>query len=374
MSRPQIIVNVEAAVQRRGAPTDTGVTFLVYAGASGPSTPTVCYSEADALTALVPAAQAAYVGDALNQGAPKVIVLRAAAVSPSAVTEAEWNAALAKLTAEYGPGQVIIPGVTGTPVSNALLAHAATFRRCVLLDAANNVTATTAATAAAAIAAADGAEFATIVVGWVNVPATGGTTRQVPGSVIAAGLAARGDAFAGHANNSPAFDQGRGAGVVSRGISTSVSFTPAELDTLADAGVTVIRDVRGVPTLWSWFSVSSDDSFRQLGWGRFAMQLSYGIGLLMEAFLGRQIDGRGLLFAEAAGAMSGYLLPFYNSTVPALFGDTASDAFAVDVAGVTTNADVVAGRLNAAVEVSLSAYTERVTVSVITNIAQGVAA
>ncbi|MBZ5736493.1 hypothetical protein K8Z61_18535 [Nocardioides sp. TRM66260-LWL] len=372
MSRPQIIVNVDAALQRRGTPTDTGTTFLVYAGASGPSVPTVCLSAQDALNASVPQAQADWVGDALSQGAPKVVVLRAAAVSPASVTEAEWTTALAKLSADYGPGQVVIPGVSGTPVYNALLAHAAAFRRCVLLDGAVNATASALTTAAAALSGANGSEFATIIGSWVNMPATGGGTRQTPGSVLAAGIAARGDAANGHANQAPIFDQGRGAGVVARGVSTTATFTNAELDSLHDAGVSVIRTIRGVPTLAGWASITAEDAFRQLNWGRFTMQLAYGIGSLMEAYLGRQIDGRGLLFAEASAALSGYLLPFYAAN--ALFGETSADAFDVDVAGVTTQADIVAGVLNAAVEVSLSPHTERVTISVVTNVAQGVAA
>lgn len=372
MPRPQIVVNVIAALQRRGAPTDTGVAFMVYAGASGPDTPTSCLSAADALAANVPAVQAAWVGDLLTQGAPQVYVLRAAAVDANTVTEAEWAAALAKLTTDYGPGQVVIPGVNTAGAYAALIDHAASTKRTVLLDAAKDATATALTTAAAGLAAGDGAERATIVAPWVTVPGPGGVAREVPGSVIAAGLAARGDARVGHTNHAPAFDQGVGAGAVQRGIDVTTTYTAAEQDALHDAGVSVIRNVRGVPTLYGWVSLSSDDRFRQLNWGRMHMELYYGISALVEQFLGRQIDGQGKLFAELGGALRGYFLRLYEAD--ALYGSAPDDAYDVDTVTPNTAATVQAGELHALAEVSLSAHTEKVVIDVTTNIAEGVAA
>ncbi|NHA02036.1 hypothetical protein G5V59_26975 [Nocardioides sp. W3-2-3] len=246
MARPQIVVNVAAALQRRGTPTDTGVAFLVYAGATGPSDPIQCYSKADALAAAVPETQATWVGDCLNQGAPSVWVLRAAAADASAVTEAEWTTALSKIGAGFGPGQVFIPGVSTAAAHAALLDHADLFTRCVLLDVAGDATATAIATTAAGLAAAPGSERATILAGWPTVTGPAGTTRDIPGSVVTAGLVARGDAAAGHANNAPAGSQGRGAGFVAGAVAISTAFTDAEHDTLHDAGVSVFRTINNV--------------------------------------------------------------------------------------------------------------------------------
>lgn len=375
MSRPQIIVNVTAALQRRGAPTDTGTAFLVYAGASGPTDPTKCLSAADALAAAVPAAQAAWVGDLLTQGAPVVWVLRATAANAAAVTEAEWTTALAKLTEDYGPGQVLIPGIDTAAAYAALLDHAETFTRCVLLDGAKDATASTLTTAAAGLEASPGAKFATIVGSWVTVPGTGGTAREVPGSVVAAGLAARSDARVGHVNAAPAFDQGVGAGVVRGALGVTATYTNTELDALHDAGVSVIRNVRGVPTLYGWVALSSDASFRQLNWGRMAMQLKYGITALLERLLGRQIDGQGKLFAETEGMLRGYLLPLWQAdSNPALYGETADEAFDVDTFTPNTPTTVQAGELHALVAVALTPHTEKVVIAVTTAIAEGVAA
>lgn len=368
MTRPQVIVNVEAAIRRRGAPTDTGVAFMVYAGATGSTDPVECYSKADALAASAPEAIAGYVGDALTQGAPKVWLLRAEAVDAEAVTEAEWTTALDKLGSDFGPGQVLIPGDSSAGAHAALLAHAAEKFRCALLDHAVGADASSIATTAAGLASAEGAYLATLCGSWVEMPGTVGVSRQVPGSVIVAGLAARGDATAGHANNAPAGTHSGGAGVVRGAIGLVTSFTDAEHDTLHDAGVSCFRSRLGVPQLYGWRSLSTDDRFLQLNWGRLTMQIRWGIEALAEQFLFRQIDGKGRLYAEFHGALAGYLAPMEE-------GD-ALVAFDVEVAGVNTPTTAAAGELHAAVEVQLSAHVEKVIVDVMTSVTanEGIAA
>ncbi|WP_168929829.1 hypothetical protein [Nocardioides sp. GY 10127] len=365
MSRPQTTVTVTPALARRGTPTPTGSLFMVYAGAAGPTTPAAYLTQSSATTAGVPDAQAQWIADALTTGAPEVIAVRAAAADPDAVTQAEWAAGLATLTAEFGVGQVIIPGVSTDAAWSALLAHADSSGRTVLLDAASDADAATLATDAAALAASDGAERATIIAPWVTVPVSGGTTRDVPGSVFAAGLAARGDAALGHANHMPAGDQGRDAGVVSTSSAITVTYTDAELDDLHDAGVSVFRRIGGVTMLYGWRSLSDDTRFTQLNWGRMAMQLADGVSSVVAPYLFRQIDGQGGLFAEVEGALRGYLAPLWADG--ALYGATAEDAYDVVVADLNTEETIAAGQLVAAVEVSLSAATERVVINVVTS-------
>lgn len=372
MTRPEIVVNVVAALQRRGAPTDTGVAFMLYAGAAGSTDPVECYSKADATAASAPDTVASNVADALNQGAPKVWLLRADAADPAAVTEAEWTTAMDKLTDDFGPGQVIIPGDASTAAHSALLAHADSHGRCVLLDTEVDATATEIATLAASLSAAAGAENATLCAGWSTLPGPGGATRQVPASVITAGLVGRNDAAVGHANNAPAGDQGRGAGFVRGALGLATMFTDAEHDTLNDAGVSVFRSKQGQPQLYGWVSLSAEANFKQLNWGRMAMQLRTGIAERAEQFLFRQIDGQGRLFSELEGMLRGYLAPLYAAG--ALYGATAGDAFDVDVAAVNTSSTIAAGELHAAVEVSLSTHTEKVVIDVTTTIAEGVSA
>lgn len=366
MPRPQIVVNVTAALPRRGAPTATGTAFFVFAGATGPLEPVRLISQSQAVDAGVPATVATWVGDALAQGAPEVIAVRADALDSQAVTETEWAAALDLLVDGFGPGQVLIPGVDTPAAHNALIAHAETSGRTVLLDGAATAGADDLQLIAASVAATAGAERAGLIAPWVTMPGPAGTTREVPGSVVAAGLAARGDARVGHANHAPAGDE---HGLVRRGIAPTATFTNAELDDLHDAGVSVIRQRYGVPVLYGWRSLSDDERFRQLNAGRFSMQLGTGIHAAAEQFLFRQIDGQGRLFAELEGALRGYLLPLWNAD--ALFGATADDAFDVEVAAVNTDATIAAGELHAAVEVKLTPHTERIVIDVVTQIAEG---
>lgn len=372
MPRPQIIVNVTAALPRRGAATATGTAFFAFLGGTGPTAPVRCLSAADATAAGAPADIVNWVGDALTEGAPEVVIVQVATadtVAPIEPTQAEWETGLAKFTDGYGPGQVAIPGVAQAAAHAALLTHATGTGRTVLLDAAVDATATALTTTASGLAASAGANRAGLVAPWVTVPAPAGATRDVPGSVIAAGLAARGDATVGHANNAPAGDQGRGAGIVNHGVDVTTSFTTAELDSLHDAGVSIIRQMYGKPTLYGWRSLSDDDRFRQLNAGRMSMQLGTGIHSAAEQFLFRQIDGQGRLFAELEGALRGYLLPLWNAD--ALYGSTADEAFDVEVASVNTPTTIAAGELHAAVEVALTPHTERVVIDVVTSIAQG---
>ena len=369
MSRPQIIVTVTGALARRGAPTDTGVAFIAYAGAAGPAAPLRVKSAADATAASVPAATAALIGDALNQGAPEVVVVKAVAADAATATEAQWTAALDLFHDGYGPGQVLIPGVATAAAHAALLAHADTTGRCVLLDVESDATAAEIVTVATGLTAAAGAERAGLIAPWVTVPGPAGVPRQVPGSVIAAGLAAREDAVAGHANSAPAGDKGYGAGQVRSGIAPMVAFTNTEHDTLHDAGVSVIRDVRGTPTLWGWVSLSDDPTFRQLNVGRMTMQLGTGIRAGGEKFLFKGIDGQGHLYAELEGFLRGYLTPLWLAG--ALYGADADDAFDVDVQSVNTNTTAAAGELHSAVAVKLTPHTEKVIINVVASLAEG---
>lgn len=369
MSRPQIIVTVTGALARRGAPTDTGVAFMAYAGATGPTVPTRMKSAADALAATVPTAVAAWIGDALNQGAPEVVVVKAASTDPATATEAQYTAALDLFHDGYGPGQVLIPGGTTAAAHAALLAHGAASGRCVLLDVESDATAAEIVTVATGLNAAEGAERAGLIAPWVTVPGPAGVPRQVPGSVIAAGLAAREDAVAGHANSAPAGDKGYGAGQVRSGIAPTVVFGSSDHDTLHDAGVCVIRDVRGAPTLYGWVSLSDDPTFRQLNVGRMTMQLATGIRAGGEKFLFKGIDGQGHLYAELEGFLRGYLQPLWVSG--ALYGAEADDAFDVDVQSVNTPTTAAAGELRSAVAVKLTPHTEKVVINIVASLAEG---
>lgn len=366
-----IVVTITEAIARRGAPVPTGTAFMTYAAAAGPDVPVVCTSQAQATTAAVPDAIAAFVGDALSIGAPEVVIVRTAALDNAAVTQAEWTTALNKFTEGFGAGQVMIPGVSTAAAYAALVAHAAATKRTALLDTIAAPVPATIATTAAGLAAAAGAEHATILPPHITVPGPGGTTRNVVGSVAAAGLAARSDQAVGHANNAPIFDQGRGAGFVPNGLGTTKAFTKAEIATMNDAGISVFNTRQGLPVLEAWVSLSDDPIFRQLNTGRFVMQIADGIASGAYQFQGRGNDGRSLL-TDFEGWLRGYLQQLWDKG--ALYGATADEAFDVDVASVNDDETAAAGELNANVAVSLTQHTQKVQFNVSIAIASPLAA
>jgi len=367
MPRPQVVVTITEVSPRRGLPTATGTAFFAFAASGGGATlqPARVVSRGQAAELFGAAPVVDWVVDALLQGAPEVVVVRAAAADAAAVTAGEWTAALDTLGAQFGPGQVAIPGVATTAAHDALLAHATDTGRTVLLDADATPTVSEVEAIIAAQAAKPGASRAGLVAPWVVVPGAAGTPRQVPASVVAAGLAARGDAIVGHANHAPAGDQGRGAGVVRSATGLSVAFTDADLDDLHDAGASaIVRAPDGSVQLFGWRSLSDDPVYAQLNTGRTAMQLAAGITERMRRYLFQQVDGQGRLYAQVEGDLSSYLLELWDRDVPALFGATRDEAYDVQVAEVNTPQDRADGVLRATVAVKLTQHAERVLVDV----------
>jgi hypothetical protein len=368
MPRPQVIVNVTTAIPRRGAATATGTAFFATTGGTGPTAPVRLFSQAAAETAFGAGPFATWVGDTLAEGTPEVVAVRAAAALADP-TEAEWTTALNTFTATFGPGQVAIPGQATAAAHAALVAHQAASGRTALLDGDVTPTVAELTTPTTTHAGAAGARGAAVFAPWVPYTAANGTNRDVPASVLAAALAARGDAALGHTNHAPAGDQGRGAGLLRGANSLTTVFSNADHDTLNDAGVNLFVNTPSGPMLYGWQSMSTDPRFAQLNTGRLIMQLRTGLSDVVQRFLFRQIDGQGHLYAEVEGALRGYLTPLWQAG--ALFGAEADDAFDVEVAGVNTAADAAAGRLNAAVEIRASQHTERITIDVVTHLADG---
>jgi hypothetical protein len=368
MPRPQVIVNVTAALPRRGAPSTTGTAFFATSIGTGPTTPVRLTSLAAAEAAFGVGPFATWIGDTLSEGTPEVVAVRATGALAD-LTEAEWAAGLSTFTALFGPGQVAIPGVATAAAHAALVAHANTFGRTSLLDGDVTPTVAELTTPTTTHGGAAGARSSAVIAPWVPYTAADGTNRDVPGSVLAAGLAARGDAVLGHTNHAPAGDQGRGAGLLRRANALTVRFTTAEWDTLNDAGVNLFVNTPFGPALYGWQSMSTDPRFAQMNTGRLVMKLRAELAGVVERFLFRQIDGQGHLYAEIEGALRGYLEPLWQAG--ALYGADADDAFDVQVAEVNTAADAAAGRVNAAVEIRASQHTERIVIDVVTHLADG---
>lgn len=362
MPRPQVVVTVAAAPPRRGIDSDTGRTFLVFPAAAGPDTPVVCRTGAQATAAGVPAPYDQYVADALAEGSPEVVAVRAE-VTPedaAAASASVWATALNKLdVTTYGVGQVIIPGVAAPNAHDALVAHANSTARTVLLDADVDATASELVAFATAQAEKPGAIRAGLIASWVTATGAAGTDRNVPGSVIAAGLAGRSDGLVGHAGGVPAFTQ-RSAGISRVATGVTATFTTSEQDTLADSGVSPLLGRPGYVMLGNWKALTSDSRWEQLQFGRLAMQIGAGSAKTLEAFLGRTIDGSGALFDEVKAAVESLLAALETSG--ALYG-TSGSSYVVTVSD--SDEDAAAGILRVGIEAMFSKYAERVEFSVV---------
>lgn len=363
MPRPQVVVNVTTAVPRRGAESLTGTAFLAFTGGTGTTDPVRVTSRQQAVDAYGAVAAVDYADDLLAEGAPEVVMVRATGALAD-LTQAEWAAALGKLSTTYGMGQVLIPGVDTAAAHAALQDHAHATGRVALLDGAATATAAALRTLADARPTHPARGRSGLVAPWVNVPTTTGGNRTVPGSVVAAALAARGDAAVGHPNHAPAGDQGRRAGLFRRATGVTATYTDADWDSLSDAGVSLLVQRPAGVTLYGWQSLdrTAGSAWRQLNVARLVGLVQTGLAEVLGQYLFRQIDGRGLLFAEVEAALRGHLLPLWTGA--ALYGDTADEAFDVVVAPLNTPTTAAAGELRAAVEVKPTAHTERVVVDV----------
>lgn len=380
MPRPRVIVSITSAPTPRSTPSSTGTGMVAFTGGTpvaGLPNPlrvttadqvTAAYGTADtAVTTL-----AAYVADALLNGAPAIVIARATSAPTDA---AGWGAVLDLLTEEYGPvAQVAIPGNTTTAARDALAAHAAKFSgRTVFLDAPKTATASDLTTLAGSYAAQAGSPRIAIVHPSVTMQGPGSTTRETPASVLAMGLVGRGDAYAGHANNAPAGDQlGRGAGVITGGVAPTATFTATDLDSLDDAGISVIRSIQGRPTLMGWVSVATDPAFHQLNVGRFIGQVAAGIRSLGQRYLFRPLDAQ--TFAGFETAIRGYLAPLRDARALWTGLDGSRDGYDVLVAPLNTADTVAARNLVSQTTISVTPYAHDVTLNLVTSVATEVPA
>lgn len=261
---------------------------------------------------------------------------------------------LARITEDYGPGQVVVPLGTTDTARAAIRAHCdgSATNRTPLLD----VPAGTGAAALATIAATQhaAAEIRKPVFGnwlWVRGVA-GGTRRLVPPSALAAALASRNDATA-HPINSPAGRHGRLA-ETSIVIDVEQTFTAAEQTMLREAGVNVVlSDRRHGIHMATWRNTYQPKPNGDPGKWAFLADVRTAMKLIAEGkeiaheFLNDDpIDGPGgFKLSGLRGALLSMMdrnaakRAFYSPT-----GDTADAVYDVDLSG-TTAAVIGQGRI-----------------------------
>jgi hypothetical protein len=273
----------------------------------------------------------------------------------ASIVEATWTAALDRFSPDLGPGQVSAPGRTTDAAHIALLAHAAANNRIALLDGADTGTAATLITEASAVVAAGGdPSRGAIFAPWVVIPGlpTGGPVpaapRTVAPSALAAAAIARTDAATGNPNVAAA---GTPEGVSSFAIGVSQTFNAADRGALNSVGVDVIRNIAGVVQVYGFRTLSNDPNWVQLNWARLRMAIQED-GTKIAAGIAQfaQLDGKGQMLGRLNGHLAGMLQAYWQKG--ALYGNVASEAFAVDTSpAVNTPATLAAGQVIAVLSI-----------------------
>lgn len=322
-------------------------------------------SVADAVAAM---ADSTWVrGTDLGGAQPAVVAatpLAGGAADEANITLTEVDAALATAAGDYGRGQVVAPGWTSSGAAEMLLEHAHDFGRAAFIGAAPVDTFDAAAKSAwvalrDAVKAhshngVDVSRYGGMFPQWVDlVPYAGSIGRQVPGPVIAAGLAGRSDQNGDGINIQPI----SGAGQVPTRVAVGVTPTVGDADrtSLHADRINVFRHTRAAGLqLYGFQSVTEDDRWFQLNFSRYMMGLSARLQLLGD----EQIGG-------PQGRITDETLDLFGATIAAellgdfevgeLYGDTPEDAYAVDVGPtVNTTTTIAAGEKRARVETTLT--------------------
>lgn len=370
MPRPGIEVTSRAERARRGAPTDTGVLFL-----AGPTSTTGTVGTPVKLERIADYADAGlgvrsgnatgtydYLETFFAEGGATAYVLS----TGTAITAAAITTALATAGRNLGPGQVAAVGHAAADVGTvhqALLDHAADRNRSALLDpAATTLTVTDLTTLATSTGTRNNADRGALFVGNVSIPAVAGsqTLRVVPPSALVAGLIARNDAAAS-VNDAPAGDRGYSRYAVD----VAPTFTDTDRTTLNTNRVNVVRRGFDGVQLYGFRGAQSTSTDWQFFTNqRLRMALTARMEARAEQFLFRSIDGRGRLLGELRAVLLGELDREFQRG--ALFGETAADAYDVDVSpAVNTTTTLRNGEVYATVSARFSPYAELVRIDLI---------
>jgi hypothetical protein len=365
MPRPGTDVIILDDAPIGGPSLNTGQAFFVGGAASGPID---AYSEIGSLKAYETTYGARAGGQAMydaanaffQEGGGTLFVAR----TDAAATDEQTGVAgaLDLLPYSLGPGQVCAPGLTSTPVHEAILAHLEATHRCGLLDlpAGDDAALEAAVTALYDVA---GVRFAQALAPALVYPYAnaGGATVDVPFSGVQAGLIARADLL-GNPNQPAA-----GINGISRlALGLTQDYTDDEREALNEAGVTLAKLVYGdVRTYGARTAAGPNDA----GWlwfanSRVVMAVTHESDAIAQNYLFRQIDGRRQIFAALEADLRGMLLVHFNAG--ALYGATPAEAFDVDTGpSVNTTETIIAGEIHATVRVKTSPSAEWVVINIV---------
>jgi hypothetical protein len=266
--------------------------------------------------------------------------------------------ALNRLVKDLGPGQVAAPNFRAEEGHLALLAHCILNNRRALLDDESGATKDELVEHATPLQAAEGkgARYGALMAQWAIIPGlTSGTTRTVPYSGVQMGIIAASEA-AGNNPNKPAAGRKRGKARWALGLVNT--WTQEEIAELDDAGVTCAILAGGVPTTFGDRTLIDQDEesrdWRSFAASRLVMAISELTRQVLQGFEFEQIDGKGYVFSELQGEISGRAcMPFYKDN--ALYGELPEEAFVVNTGpAVNTPQSIEQEEIKAQVAIRIS--------------------
>lgn len=272
------------------------------------------------------------------------------------------TAALDRFDYAMGPGQVLAPGITLADAHTAVCAHVDRTKRCCLLDAPDDPDPLVLGNAALGLYGLPGVRMASVWGPWATYPGpVSPTTVTVPYSAIEAGIISRNDR-AGNPNAPAA-----GADGISRlALGLSQVYTDADRQALNDMGVDLAKPVYGEIRSYGYRTAAGpgDPNWLWFGNSRVVMAIAHECDAVAEAYVLKQIDGRGQIFARLNKDLRGVCQRYY--AIDALYGATPADAYYVDTGpGVNTEETIVAGEIHAIVKVKCSPAAEWVVIEVV---------
>lgn len=303
------------------------------------------------------------VGTALSDSAARTLAGGTDDRATASTTHHEG--ALDRFGSDLGPGSVLAPGLTTGDAHTALATHARDNNRFAYCDAPDSATVATVAAAATAVRSL-GSELARhtqVLDPWLTmIGTTAGTTRTVPPSGVQAGMAARTDA-AGNPNRATAGRNG-----ISR-VALDVKYARSDTDreTLADAGVTVIRNMGGFVQTYddvTPVNPTTDPEWLGAASNRMVMRIIADAYSIADGHMFGSVSGPADL-AAFNGDLKGMLAGWFN--LGALYSPdgSAAGAFRVETgSAVNTPTTLAARQLRAALALKLSPNARQVVVQI----------
>jgi len=287
----------------------------------------------------------------------------------ASITSALAKESLELLPKTLGPGQVLIPSVTGEPTEEAthklMGEHSEKNNRVALCDLTDSSSSTTLVsnkkTYANNIAAYMEFHSSSCIIPGVTL----GTTRTVAGSAVVAGLCAQ-VAKTENDNLAPAGVTYSLAPFVT-GFTNTFSLT--QMQTLGENGINAFAERQSKPVLYNFVSaipVTTDKIFWQFSASRERMHLVWAAEEIAETYLFKQIDGRKQLLGRFQGALGAMLGRQW--TLGALYGETAAEGGVVYVGEpINTPTTIAEGQLNAELKVRISPFAESIAITIISS-------